>query len=602
VFEFVIGGSMTPQIALMLAIVVIAVCFFWWERVSADVTALGVLMTLVFTGLLPVDKAFDGFSSDAVIMILGLLILTASLQRTGVVDMVGRAVLSRTKPTPIRLLLTIMIVSAFLSSFISNTAATVFFLPIVFGIAKNTGVSASKLLLPLAFSSILASSVTLVSTSTNMIVSTMLTDHNMAPMGMFEPTPVGLAIVLVGLIYLYFARRWIPDHSGEEDLTEQFGVRPYLSEVIIMNDSSLVGKTLDEARFGEGHGLKVLSVERDKKKLTPHHNQQLQESDVLLVEGSQEDIVKIKDTAGLEIKADVSFSDRDLTEDEVGLAEAIILPGSPLIGVTLDKSRFRQRYDLQVLGLNHRGVNIVRKISQEPLYLGDVLLLQGRKDAIAQLHDDDTLHLLGSIEPMEKARVKRLLAPLSIAIFVSVLVLTAFQVMTLPIAAMLGALLVFVTGCITPEEAYQKVEWRVIILIGSMLGMGLAMQDSGAAEYLAGLIVSVGGNVSPVWMLTGFFVLTVVLTQPMSNQAAAVVVLPVAIATALQSGLNPRTFAMMVAIAASTSFLTPLEPACVMVYGPGRYKFAEFFKIGWPLTALIYVVAIILVPMVWPLK
>jgi di/tricarboxylate transporter len=270
--------------------------------------------------------------------------------------------------------------------------------------------------------------------------------------------------------------------------------------------------------------------------------------------------------------------------------------------MTLEKSRFRQRYDLLVLGLNHRGINVVSKISQEPLYLGDVLLLQGRKDAIAQFHDDETLHILGSIEPMEKARAKRLLAPLSIAIFVSVLVLTAFQVMTLPIAAMLGALLVFVTGCITPQEAYDKVEWRVIILIGSMLGMGLAMKDSGAAEYLADLIVSVGGSVSPRWMLTGFFVLTVVLTQPMSNQAAAVVVLPVAIATALQSGLNPRTFAMMVAIAASTSFLTPLEPACVMVYGPGRYKFAEFFKIGWPLTALIYLVAIILVPMVWPLK
>lgn len=591
---------MTSQIALMLAIVVIAVCLFWWERVSADVTALGVLLTLVLTGLLPVDKAFDGFSSDAVIMILGLLILTASLQRTGVVDIVGRAVLSRTKPSPNRLLLTVMIASTVLSSFISNTAATAFFLPIVFGIAKNIGISASRLLLPLAFSSILASSVTLVSTSTNMIVSGMMIDHNMAPMGMFEPTPVGMAIAVVGLIYLYFARRWIPDHSGDEDLTEQFGVRPYLCEVIIPKDSKLVGKTLDEARFGEGHGLKVLSVERDKKWLPPHHNQQLQESDILLVEGSQEDIVKVKDTEGLEIKADVNISDRDLTEGEMGLAEAIILPGSPLLGMTLEKSRFRQRYDLQVLGLNHRGVNVVRRISREPLYLGDVLLLQGRKEAIAQFHDDDTLHILGSIEPMEKARSKRAHAPLAITIFVGVLVLTTFQVMTLPIAAMLGALLVFVTGCITPEEAYEKVEWRVIILIGSMLGMGLAMRDTGAAAYLAELIVSVAGNVSPRWLLTGFFVLTVVLTQPMSNQAAAVVVLPVAIATALQFGLNPRTFAMMIAIAASTSFLTPLEPACVMVYGPGRYRFAEFFKIGWPLTVLIFLVAIILVPVVWP--
>lgn len=592
---------MTPQIALLLAILVSAVLLFWWERVSADVTALGILLALVFTGLLPMDKAFGGFSSDAVIMILGLLILTAALQRTGVVDMVGRAVLSRTEPTSNRLLLTVMISSAVLSVFISNTASTAFFLPIVFGIAKNIGVSASRLLLPLAFSSILASSVTLVSTSTNMIVSGMLTDHNMTPMGMFEPAPVGLTIMVVGLVYLYFARRWIPDRGGGDDLTEQFGVRPYLCEVIILEKSSLVGKTLVEARFGEKHGLWVLSIERDKKRLTPHHNQQLREGDILLVEGCQADIVKIKDTAGLEINADVALSGHELTDSEMGLAEAIILPGSPLIGRTLEKSRFRQRYDLLVLGLNHRGVNVVHKICREPLGLGDVLLLQGSRNAIAQLQDDDTLHILGAIEPMEKARAKRARAPLAIAIFVAVLVLTSFQVMTLPIAAMLGALLVFLTRCITPEEAYAKIEWRVIILIGSMLGLGLAMRETGAADYLALKIVSLAGDASPRWLLTGFFVLTVLLTQPMSNQAAAVVVLPVAIATALQSGLNPRTFAMMIAIAASTSYLTPLEPACVMVYGPGRYRFSEFFKLGWPLSVLIYLVAIILVPVVWPL-
>jgi di/tricarboxylate transporter len=592
---------MTPQIALLLAILVIAVCLFWWERVSSDVTALGVLLTLVFTGLLPMNKAFDGFSSDAVIMILGLLILTAALQRTGVVDMVGRAVLSKADPSSNRLLLTVMISAAALSTFISNTASTAFFLPIVFGVAKNIGVSASRLLLPLAFSSILASSVTLVSTSTNMIVSGMMTDHNMAPMGMFEPAPVGLTIMAVGLIYLYFARRWIPDHSEEDDLTEQFGVRPYLCEVIILNNSKLVGKTLVEARFGERYGLWVLSVERDNKKLTPHYNQPLREGDILLVEGSQSDIVKLKDTTGLDINADVTLSDHNLTDSEMGMAEAIILPGSPLIGRTLEKCRFRQRYDLLVLGLNRRGVNIVRRISREPLDLGDVLLLQGRKESISQLRDEGTLHILGSIEPMEKARTKRRHAPLAIAIFVAVLVLTSFQVMTLPIAAMLGALMVFLTRCITPEEAYEKIEWRVIILIGSMLGLGLAMRETGAADYLAILIVSAAGNASPLWLLTGFFVLTVLLTQPMSNQAAAVVVLPVAIATALQSGLNPRTFAMMIAIAASTSYLTPLEPACVMVYGPGRYRFVEFFKLGWPLTVLIYLVAIILVPVVWPL-
>jgi len=593
---------MTTQIALVLGIVAIAVLLFWWERVSADVTALGVLLTLVFTGLLPVKKAFDGFSSDAVIMILGLLILTAALQRTGVVDIVGRAVLSRTKPTPDRLLWTVMIASAFLGAFMSNMASTAFFLPIVFGIARNVGASVSKLLMPMAFASILTSSVTLVSTSTNIIVSGMMTDQGMAPMGMFELAPVGLPIAVVGLIYLYFARRWIPDRGSEDELTEQFGVRPYISEVVILEDSSLVGKTLAEARIGEVHGLSVLGVDRDKERLNPYRTLKLREGDLLLVEGSQEDIVKIKDIAGVELKGDVQLLDRDLEADEMALAEAIILPGSPLIGRTLGKSRFRQRYDVLVLGLNHRGVYVVRKISQVPLGLGDVLLLQGRKDVIAELHEEKAFHIIGPIELMEGTRPKRTHAPLAISIFVAVLALTTFNVMTLPVAAMLGALLVFVTRCITPQEAYEAIEWKVIILVGCMLGLGVAMQETGAAEYLAGLIVSAAGSAGPVWLLTGFFFLTVGLTQPMSHQAAAVIVLPVAIATALKSGLNPRTFAMMIAVAASTSYLTPLEPANMLVYGPGRYKFADFFKLGWPLTVLIYVLAIILVPMVWHLK
>jgi len=593
---------MAPQIALLLCIIGIAVALFWWERVPADVTALGVLLTLVFTGLLPVEKAFDGFSSDTVIMILGLLILTAALQRTGVVDIVGRAVLSRTKPTPNRLLWTVMIAAAVLSAFMSNTASTAFFLPIVFGIARKSGFSASRLLMPLAFSSILASSVTLVSTSTNMVVSGMMAEHDMAPMGMFELAPVGVPIAVVGLIYLFFARRWIPDRGGEDDLTEQFGVRPYLSEVVILEDSSLVGKTLAEARIGETFGLTVWGIDRNGKRLKAGRSLELQQGDLLLVEGNQEDIVKIKDTEGLEIKADVKFSDRDLEAGEMGLVEAIILPGSPLIRRTLKNSHFHQRFDVLVLGLNHRGVNVPGKISQVPLRMGDVLLLQGRKEVIATLGDEEAFQILGPIEPMEKARPKRAQAPLAITIFAAVLALTTFKVLTLPVAAMFGVLLVFLTRCITPEEAYEAVEWKIIILIGSMLGMGVAMQETGAAKYLAGLIVSGAGSASPLWLLTGFFILTVVSTQPMSNQAAAIVVLPVAIATALQSDLNPRTFTMMIAVAASTSYMTPLEPSCVIVYGPGRYRFAEFFKIGWLLTVLIYGMAITLVPMVWRLK
>ena len=591
------------QIALLLCLLAVALALFWWERISSEVVALGLMLALAFTGLVPGDQAFAGFGSDTVIMILGLLILTAALERTGVVDLAGRAVLRHAGTSPDRLLLIVMLASAGIGAFISNTASTAFFLPMVFGIAKKSGVSVSKLLMPLAFSSIVTSSVTLVSTSTNMVVTGMMTRHGLPPMGMFELAPVGIPIAVVGIVYMYLARRFIPDRAAPTELTEEFGVGSYLSEIVVLPGSALAGKTLAEANVGQQLGLEVLRIIRgEEESIAPRASTVLAEGDVLLVEGSQEDILMIKDTAGIEIIADAKLSDADLATEDTALVEAVLLPGSPLIGRTLQRELFRERYGLQVLGINHQGVHVVLELSKTPLQLGDILLLQGRRENIARLHASRAARVLGPLEAMEAIRPRRGHAPLAIAIFVGVLALVAFRVLTMPMAVMLGALLVFVTRCITPEEAYAAVEWKAIILIGSMLSLGVAMEHTGTAKYLAGQLISLTGTTHPLWLLTIFFALTVFLTQPMSNQAAAIVVLPIALQSATQLGLNPRAFAMMIAVAASCSYLTPLEPSCLMVYGPGRYRFADFLKIGSVLTLLIYGVAIALVPLVWPLK
>jgi len=230
--------------------------------------------------------------------------------------------------------------------------------------------------------------------------------------------------------------------------------------------------------------------------------------------------------------------------------------------------------------------------------MGDVLLVQGPRFNLAALEKNRTLRVLGTIED-QRQNYKR--APLAMGIFAGALLLAIFDLVSIPVAVLLGSLAVFLTRCITPEEAYREVEWKAIILIGSMLAFGSAMEYTGTARYLAGQIVALAGHLGPIWLLTGFFVLTVVLTQPMSNQAAAAVVLPVALQTANSLGLNPRTFAMMIALAASTSFITPLEPACLIVYGLGRYRFLDFLRVGSLLTVLVYLVAILLVPRVWPL-
>ena len=596
---------MTWEIGLLLGIIALAVVLFSLERISPDVVGLGLVVLLSVTGLLPKERAFEGFGSDTVITILGLLILTAALLRTGVMDIVSRIILKYTGNNPIHLVGVIMCTAAGLSAFISNTAATAFFIPLVIGIAQRAKISPSKLLMPLAFSSILSSSVTLISTSTNLVVSGLMSQAKLKPMGMFELAPVGIPIAIVGLLYMFFiGRRLIPLRGQEGDLMADFGMRPYLSELVILPSSTFVGKNLSDAAFRRDMDLNVIQVIRNKKEvLLPRPDLVLQEGDVLLVEGKTEHLLKIKDTAGIDIKADVKLSDPTLETKDATLVEVILMPKSPLIGRTLKGYRFRERYGLQVLGLNRHGENIRRKLSQAPLRMGDMLLVQGSSDNITALQEENVVKILNAVreERPHRSRARR-----AILIFVGVLALGSIkvggiQLLSFPLAMILGSVLVFLTRCITPEEAYREVEWKAVILIGSMLALGVSMQETGAAAYLAKVITRFAGHAGPFWLLTGFFALTVLLTQPMSNQAAAAVILPVAIQTAIQAGMNPRTFAMMIAVAASCSYLTPLEPSCLMVYGPGRYKFIDFLKVGSILTVLIYIIAILLVPRVWPL-
>jgi di/tricarboxylate transporter len=280
------------------------------------------------------------------------------------------------------------------------------------------------------------------------------------------------------------------------------------------------------------------------------------------------------------------------------LAEGLVLPGSPLIGRTLRSTAFRDRHGLQVLAIHRHGETLRDRLSRVRLRLGDALLVQGDADRLAELESQNVLAVVGA-ERGERPRVGRAWA--AIGIFAASIAAATFGLLPLAVAFMTGALVTMAARCITPQEAYRDIEWKVLILIGSMLALGAAMSETGAAALVAGWIVESTAGSSPYWLLTGFFVLTVLLTQPMSNQAAAIVVLPLAIATAQSAGFEPRTFAMMVAVAASVSYLTPLEPACLMVYGPGRYRFFDFLKVGAPLTVAIYLIAIALVPVVWPL-
>jgi di/tricarboxylate transporter len=381
---------------------------------------------------------------------------------------------------------------------------------------------------------------------------------------------------------------------------ESIGDRTYQADAVIVEDGELVGETLEKAKITADSGLTVVKVLRGSETLRGERalgKLELKAGDQLVIEGLRADLLKIKDKPGLEFKADVHLADPEAEPEETTIVEGVLLPRSPLIGQSLRMLEFKERYGLQVLAL-HRAGRVPTTISSARLRLGDVLLLQGSPENVKALESGNLFNIFGGVQP---ARLNVSRGPLAAMIFVLAIVAVSFKVFSLPVAVLAGAFLMLLTRCLSPEEAYRQVEWKALVLIGSLLSLGAAMESTGTGKYLAAQLIGLVGPDGPYKLLTCFFLLTVALTQPMSNQAAAVVILPIAIQTGIQLEVDPRPFAMMVAVAASCSYLTPLEPSCLMVYGPGKYTFFDFFKVGLPLTVLIYAIAIVLVPVVWPL-
>jgi di/tricarboxylate transporter len=591
----------TIEIATCLAILAVAVVLFASDRLPPEVVALGLMLAVVLTGLVPAERALGQFGSTTTVTIFGLLVMTAGLAHTGAVDAVARflAGIAARKP---RLLLPVVTGSvSLLSAFTSNTAATAFFVPVTTGLAAKRGESPSRYLLPVAFASILTSSVTLISTSTNIVVSELLVQSGQPPLTMFELTPVGLPIAVAGLVYLWTigVRLLRPASDGALSIDE-LGERTYQGEIVVLAGSPFIGRKIARTPIGEGSGLTVGRVIRAGDPVPgAGGGTELAEGDVVLVTGLRGDILKVKDIAGVELKADVHLDLEGHEDDEVAVVEAVLLPGSPLIGRTLKGTEFADRYGLKVLGINRMGYAAPVRLSRVTMRLGDVLLLQGKPENVKALEQGNLFNIFGGVNPQ---RLRTTHAPVAVAIFALAIAAVSADVVPIAVAVLAGAFAMFVSGCITPEEAYSRIEWKVLVLISALLGFGAAMETTGTGAWLAGGIVALAADASPHILLGLFFVATMALTQPMSNQVAAVLMVPVAVATATALGLSPRPFAMMICVAASTSYLTPLEPSCLLVYGPGRYRFADFFRVGFPLTLVVFALAMVLVPWIWPLK
>ncbi|ADV68225.1 SLC13 family permease [Deinococcus maricopensis] len=588
---------MTLSIAVVLALFVAALILFATEIIAIDVTALLLLGALLLTGLLTPKEAFAPFGSDTVLTLAGLFILTRALLRTGVIERLGATLAARTQNAT-GMTRGVLMTVAGVSAFTSNTATTAVFLPVVLGLARRAGLAPSRVLMPLAYASILGGTITIIGTSTNLVVSGAVTHYGLRPLGFFELAWVGVPVAALGLLYLFFvAPRLIPERDAALDAT--YGVRAYLADLTIQDGSPLDGQTLRESGLGRDHGLTVLAVQRAGATLhSPAPDDVLRAGDTLVVEGQTERLLSGKTQLGVVSRPEQKLlaSLEDPTDrDAVRLVEVVVMPRSPLIGRTLREAQFRARYGLSVLGVHRRTRLSPEGTARTRLQVGDVLLVQGPTRRVEALGDH--LTVLGDLTSQQRDTRR---APLAVTLFLGAVLLGATGVLPLGVAVVVGAALAFALRVVPPEEGYASIEWPVLVLVACMLAFGAAFESSGAAKLLTSGLADVVRPLGPHVLLGVFYLITVILTQPMSNQAAALVMLPLGIGVARALDLNPMPFVIGITVAASNSFITPLEPSCMLVYGPGRYKFIDFVRVGSGLTLLGMIVSLIIIPWRWP--
>ena len=589
-------------IFLTLSILVLALIGFVTEWLPVDLIAIVVAVVLMLLGLVTPEEGISGFGNPATITVMAMFILSAGIARTGVIQTVRDWLLKWGGKTTTQQILILGAIVGPISGFINNTAVVAVFLPLVEEWCKKQGISASKLLLPLSYLTILGGMLTLIGTSTSILASGLAQELGYGEFSLFAFTPLGIITFVIGLTYLVLAApRLLPNRRPVgEGVGADYGLKEYVSEVVITPRSSLVGQTLRQSELQRKFDLDVLELIRNDAHFPqPLADKVLSAGDVLLVRGSREDLLKIKDEKGIEILSDVQFGnlnlEAQLASGEDKIAEVLILSNSRLVGSTLKDIRFRQRYNATVIAIR-RGQELVReRLGKVRLRFGDLLLVQGPKESFLGLQTTRELLVL---EQRNLDTLRQDKAPIAVAIAVGVVLVAALNWIPILVSALAGVVLMVATGCLKPGEIYSAVRWDIIFLLAGLIPLGIAMENSGTTNWLANNLIAIGGELSGYWILTFFYVVTSVLTEIISNNAAVVLLIPVAAKVATTLGLNPIAFMFAVTFAASNSFMTPIGyQTNTMVYGPGGYKFLDFTRIGGPLNLLMAIVTPILI--VW---
>lgn len=592
---------MTTEIALTLAIIVGALILFGIDKLRVDVVALIVLLTVALTGLVGPEEAFAGFSNPAVITVWAVYIVSGGMFKTGVASLLGKFILRLSGENEIRLIAVIMLTCGIMSAFMNNVGATAMLLPAVVSISRQTKVPVSKLLIPLSFSSLLGGKLTLIGTPANILATSIVAEHGLPTFSFFDFTLIGLVVFSTGILYMVLiGHRLLPVRQapGEEQATQE--LRDYISEVRVLPDGDLVGRTLYESRLGADYDLTVIAIIRDDVEITVFdRDKRIQSNDILVVEGKIKNLIHARDKFGLAIESETHTQLGELDVKNAHIVEATLAPRSSMVGRSLRSINFRDRYGFTVLAIYRQGEVITQRLRSVDLQFGDALLLQGPRHRLAGLNINNDFIVL---EPVTIPINRQRKMPIAIGLLILVIGLVLFTGLHISTAMVIGAVAMVLTNCLTMDEAYQSIDWRTVFLVAGMLPLGTAMENTGAARYLADLLLGAVGDMGPMAALAGIYILAAVITQPMSNAAAMVLVVPIALDTALSLGANHLTFTLAVVIGAATSFLTPVgHQANVLVFGPGGYKFFDYARVGAPLTVFLFISTMIALPLLYPL-
>lgn len=590
---------MTFDIIFVFVLLGLALFLFSTNYVSFDVASITLLVCLLVSGILTPEEGFSGISNPATISIAAMFVISEGIRRTGILNTAGDFFCEKMKKNFWLWLFVMLLFVSFASAFMNNTAVIMIFIPVIIDIAARIGISASKLLMPLSFAAIMGGINTLIGTSTNLLVSSIIQERGGQAFAMFDFTAMGIIFLGGGFLYLYlFGVDITPARREKEGLTEGFKMQEYLTDLKVKQNSNLVEKYLDEEELTKELDLDVIRIFKPESDSSAQRTKTMvQAGDILRIRGSASEIDKLLRREDLSLVPGDKWVDVDLEHGRDTLVEAAVAPESTLEGIALGDIDFYERFGAVPLAIRHHGELQQEDLSEVSLSGGDALLLSLSSDRVHELNEDPNFVISSEVDIMRPRSDKM---PIALTILGGVVGTAAFNLAPIVVTAPAGVILMILTGCLKAEEAYKAINWKVIMLLVGVLPLGTAMDKTGAAGLLAESLINLLHSLGPVAILSGFYLLTMLVTAIISVNASVALLAPIAYEVASQIDVNAAPLVLAVSYAACLTFITPFgHHANTLIYGPGQFKFTDFTKVGLPLNIIFWILATIFIPLVW---